>query len=125
MQSQCHFTLKSETNHTKRILDVAILDYRAPVLAAECLSESFQGDREKAVVLDVACGTGLVCTRLKQMGFQHFVGLDGSDDMLKVAKSKGIYQELKQCILGTSALPFHPETIDVDVVAGALSVAIC
>uniref|UniRef100_A0A8C1I125 Uncharacterized protein n=1 Tax=Cyprinus carpio carpio TaxID=630221 RepID=A0A8C1I125_CYPCA len=31
-----------------------------PLLAAECVSSFFRGDREKAAVLDVACGTGLV-----------------------------------------------------------------
>uniref|UniRef100_A0A8C1QT84 Uncharacterized protein n=1 Tax=Cyprinus carpio TaxID=7962 RepID=A0A8C1QT84_CYPCA len=39
---------------------VTLLDFRAPLLAAECVSSFFRGDREKAAVLDVACGTGLV-----------------------------------------------------------------
>ncbi|KAJ8347682.1 hypothetical protein SKAU_G00262710 [Synaphobranchus kaupii] len=103
--------------------DLATMDYRAPRLAAECLSSSFEGDRDKAVVLDVACGTGLVCTWLQKKGFQHFVGLDGSNEMLEVAKSKGLYQELKQCILGTTALPIQAETYDVVLIVGALSVS--
>lgn len=40
--------------------DVAVLDYRAPSLAANCISSHFSSNREAAVVLDVACGTGLV-----------------------------------------------------------------
>jgi len=116
--------------------DVALLDYRAPLLAAECVSSFFTGDREKATVLDVACGTGLVsahvsialfecwwaqqnvisllmhrvmsfiflipfvCEKLKKMGFHHFVGVDGSMTMLELAKKTGLYQELKQCLLG-------------------------
>lgn len=44
---------------------MAVLDYRAPTLAANCISSHFSGDREGAVVLDVACGTGLVATQVK------------------------------------------------------------
>lgn len=40
--------------------DVAVLDYRAPGLAANTVASHFRGDREAAVVLDVACGTGMV-----------------------------------------------------------------
>ncbi|XP_064207385.1 methyltransferase-like protein 27 isoform X2 [Anguilla rostrata] len=100
--------------------DVAILDFRAPRLAAECLSNSFEGDREKAVVLDVACGTGLASTWLQKNGFKNFVGLDGSDKMLEAAKRKGLYQELKQCMLGAAALPVQAGTYDVVLIVGAL-----
>ncbi|XP_036381094.1 methyltransferase-like protein 27 [Megalops cyprinoides] len=102
--------------------DVALLDYRAPALAAECLSTSFQGNREDALVLDVACGTGLVATWLHKKGFRHFVGVDGSNAMLEVAQSKGLYQELKQSMLGVTALPVQSGTYDVVIIVGALSV---
>lgn len=44
--------------------DVAVLDYRAPSLAANCISSHFSGDREVAAVLDVACSTGLVAKQV-------------------------------------------------------------
>lgn len=44
--------------------DVAAVDYRAPSLAAELISSHFSGDRDAAVVLDVACGTGLVAKQV-------------------------------------------------------------
>lgn len=44
--------------------DVAVLDYRAPSLAAKSISSHFSGDRETAVVLDVACGTGMVAKQV-------------------------------------------------------------
>ncbi|XP_065143083.1 methyltransferase-like protein 27 isoform X1 [Paramisgurnus dabryanus] len=44
--------------------DVALLDYRAPFLAAECVNSFCRGDREKITVLDVACGTGLVSSHV-------------------------------------------------------------
>lgn len=42
-----------------------MLDYRAPLLAAECVSSFYKGDREKITVLDVACGTGLVSAHVR------------------------------------------------------------
>ncbi|MBN3308296.1 MET27 protein, partial [Amia calva] len=86
--------------------DVAILDYRAPGLAADALAAGFQGDRENAVVLDVACGTGLVASRPQTLGFRRFVGVDGSAAMLRLARNRGLYQELLQCMLGSAPLPF-------------------
>jgi len=41
-----------------------MLDYRAGSIAADTVSTYFTGDREAALVLDVACGTGLVATQV-------------------------------------------------------------
>ncbi|XP_059382413.1 methyltransferase-like protein 27 [Carassius carassius] len=102
--------------------DVALLDYSAPLLAAECVSSFFRGDREKATVLDVACGTGLVSANLKKMGFRHFVGIDGSLKMLELAKKTGLYQQLSRCLLGQDEIPVKSETYDIVIIVGALSV---
>lgn len=102
--------------------DVAVLDYRAPNLAANTITSHFHGDRDAAVVLDVACGTGLVAKELKCLGFGHFVGLDGSGAMLEMAKNTGLYQDLKLCLMGDEHLPVEFGTFDVVVIAGALSV---
>ncbi|XP_029375997.1 methyltransferase-like protein 27 isoform X2 [Echeneis naucrates] len=101
--------------------DVALLDYRAPSLAANIISCHFTGDREAAVVLDVACGTGLVAKQLKQFGFGHFVGIDGSEAMLKLARDSRLYQDLKQSLLGEGTLPVQCDSFDVVVIVGALS----
>ncbi|KAJ7996097.1 hypothetical protein DPEC_G00233540 [Dallia pectoralis] len=101
--------------------DVALLDYRAPSLAANCLSSSFHGDRDTALVLDVACGTGLVAAQLKRRGFTQFVGVDGSKGMLRLANKTGLYQDLRQCMLGDEPLPFLAGQFDVVVIVGALS----
>ncbi|XP_028450914.1 methyltransferase-like protein 27 isoform X2 [Perca flavescens] len=93
--------------------DVAVLDYRAPSLAANSISSHFSSDREAAVVLDVACGTGLVAKQMKRHGFGHFMGIDGSEAMLKLARESGLYQDLKQSMLGL---------FDVVVIVGALSI---
>ncbi|XP_072517933.1 methyltransferase-like protein 27 isoform X2 [Salminus brasiliensis] len=118
--------------------DVALLDYRAPLLAAECITTHFKGDKERAIILDVACGTGLVSAHLRRMGFCQFVGVDGSEGMLDLARETGLYLELKQCMLGQESLPVQNgnkhinlephnsviflETYDVVVIVGALSV---
>ncbi|KAM7374434.1 hypothetical protein PAMP_007091 [Pampus punctatissimus] len=101
--------------------DVAVLDYRAPSLAANSISSHFSGDREAAVVLDVACGTGLVAKELKRHGFGHFLGIDGSETMLGLARETELYQDLKQSMLGDDPLPVQWGLFDVVVIVGALS----
>ncbi|KAM9333856.1 methyltransferase-like protein 27 [Pholidichthys leucotaenia] len=102
--------------------DVSVLDYRAPTLAAECISSHFSGDPKAVAVLDVACGTGLVAKQMKKCGFGHFVGIDGSKCMLELARDTGLYLELKQSILGDEPLPIQSDSFDVVVIVGALSV---
>nr|XP_034994656.1 methyltransferase-like protein 27 isoform X2 [Zootoca vivipara] len=85
--------------------DVAVLQYQAPRLAAACLASVFQEPLQDALVLDVACGTGLVAKELQAKGFCRLHGLDGSQGMLEHACRKGIYQDLKRCLLGQEALP--------------------
>lgn len=40
--------------------DVATLQYRAPNLAVKCLTQALEVPPSQALILDVACGTGLV-----------------------------------------------------------------
>ncbi|XP_068186864.1 methyltransferase-like protein 27 [Antennarius striatus] len=101
--------------------DVLAVDYRAPSLAANLISSHFSGDRETAVVLDLACGTGLVAKQMKKHGFRKFVGVDGSEAMLKLAKETGLYQELKQSMLGEDPLPVQQDSCDVVMIVGAMS----
>ncbi|XP_028450915.1 methyltransferase-like protein 27 isoform X3 [Perca flavescens] len=105
-----------------QLQDVAVLDYRAPSLAANSISSHFSSDREAAVVLDVACGTGLVAKQMKRHGFGHFMGIDGSEAMLKLARESGLYQDLKQSMLGEGPLPVQWGLFDVVVIVGALSI---
>lgn len=45
-------------------------------------------------------------------GFKHFVGVDGSEDMLEVARSCGLYQELMRSTLGEESLPVQSGKTD-------------
>ncbi|XP_020491195.3 methyltransferase-like protein 27 isoform X3 [Labrus bergylta] len=102
--------------------DLVVLDYRAPGLAANMISSHYSGDREAALVLDVACGSGLMAKQMKKLGFGHFVGVDGSKSMMKVAEQSELYQDLKQCMLGEEPLPVQwAGLFDIVVITGALS----
>ncbi|XP_071394390.1 methyltransferase-like protein 27 [Centroberyx affinis] len=101
--------------------DAVILDFSAPIQAVNRLTSNFTGDREAAVVLDVACGTGMVAKQMKTHGFGHFVGIDGSEGMMELARKTGLYQDLRQCIMGVEPLPVQWGSFDVVVITGALS----
>ena len=46
--------------------------------------------KDKSVkIIDIGCGTGLVGKNLKAEGFLYFDGIDISEDMLSIAKSRG------------------------------------
>ncbi|XP_029956195.1 methyltransferase-like protein 27 [Salarias fasciatus] len=102
--------------------DMSMMDFHSPQGAANSISTHFVGNRAEVDVLDVACGTGRVAVHLMADGFKSFVGIDGSTAMLEKARKLGIYQDLKQCILGVQPLPVEKESFDVVVIAGALSV---
>ncbi|CAO2629904.1 Methyltransferase-like protein 27 [Lemmus lemmus] len=85
--------------------DVAALKYRAPCLAVDCLSRALPGAPQDALILDVACGTGLVAVELQARGFLQVQGVDGSPEMLKQAQARGLYHHLSLCTLGQEPLP--------------------
>ncbi|XP_023371488.1 methyltransferase-like protein 27 isoform X3 [Otolemur garnettii] len=85
--------------------DVATLQYRAPRLAVDCLSQAFPGLPHDALILDVACGTGLVAAELQARGFSQLHGVDGSPGMLEQARARSLYQHLSLCTLGQELLP--------------------
>lgn len=101
--------------------DVFVLNYKAPHLAAAALASVCTVNCDSKLVLDVACGTGLVAEELQRFGFTLFHGLDGSAGMLEVAKKKQLYQELKLCMLGQDSLPFDSDEYDAVIIVGALS----
>lgn len=42
---------------------------------------------------------------MSTLGFKHFVGIDGSEGMLSLARNCGLYQELKESMLGEEPIP--------------------
>ncbi|CAJ1071647.1 methyltransferase-like protein 27 [Xyrichtys novacula] len=100
--------------------DCETICYRAPHLVVDVLNANFSGSREGVQVLDVACGTGLVAKLMSAHGFKHFVGVDGSEKMLKLAAETGLYQDLRLAVLGTEPLPTKTGVFDVVIVVGGL-----
>lgn len=45
--------------------------------------------------------------QMTEYGFGHFKGVDGSEAMLEEAKTTGLYEDLRQLILGQVPLPAH------------------
>ncbi|XP_035529043.1 methyltransferase-like protein 27 [Morone saxatilis] len=100
--------------------DVKIINYRASDLGVDFLNSHFSGNREEVQVLDVACGSGMVSKLMVELGFRHFVGVDGSKGMLEQAAKTGLYQDLRLALLGTEPLPAQTDTFDVVIIVGAL-----
>ena len=53
-----------------------------------------------ARILDAGVGTGLVGQDLWEMGYRNLIAIDLSQGMLDEARKKGVYQELRQMIMG-------------------------
>ncbi|XP_059195956.1 methyltransferase-like protein 27 [Centropristis striata] len=100
--------------------DLGIINYRAPNLVVDFLMEHHPAGPEDALVLDVACGSGLGAKLMFEQGFRHFVGVDGSEVMLQKAAESGLYQDLRLALLGTEPLPAQTGVFDVVVIIGAL-----
>ncbi|XP_066563474.1 methyltransferase-like protein 27 isoform X2 [Amia ocellicauda] len=102
--------------------DIAQMEYRSPFYAAETLAGQCPGGavREGLLVLDVACGTGLVADEMFLFGFRKFHGIDACQQMMDVAQRKGLFQKLILGMLGTGTAPLESGVYDVAVAVGAL-----
>ena len=83
--------------------EMAKAGYRHPAVGLALLARHLP--RGAGPVLDAGCGTGLLGDWLGIMGFAPVEGLDLSEGMLAVARSKGAYARLHQLALGRD-LPF-------------------
>jgi predicted TPR repeat methyltransferase len=78
--------------------ETASLGYLLPFLITAWVARFVPaGERP---LLDAGCGTGLSGPSLKALGYHDIAGLDLSDDMLKIAGSRGAYGDLKKAMLG-------------------------
>jgi uncharacterized SAM-dependent methyltransferase/ubiquinone/menaquinone biosynthesis C-methylase UbiE len=74
-----------------------------------------------ARVLDAGAGTGAAGEALAGLGFADIVGLDLSDDMLDVARTKGVYSQLLTADLALPVDAFGPDSFDAAVLVGVFS----
>ena len=70
-----------------------------PDVGAEIFAKHVPTD---ARILDAGAGTGIVGKLLSDKGYRKIAGIDLSEGMLQQARSKGVYQELRQMMLGSA-----------------------
>lgn len=76
--------------------DVDSLGYNTPQQVATILKEHVPADRICSIeVLDAGAGTGLSGEALKKIGFMNILGIDVSQKMVDIGKTKGCYKEME------------------------------
>ncbi len=68
------------------------IGYVAPRVSAELFARHC--DDRAARIIDLGCGTGLMGAALRRVGFTRIDGADVSERMLRVARGKGVYDQL-------------------------------
>jgi len=97
--------------------DMADWQYSTPKEAAQLLSEFVES--KDANILDAGCGTGLVGTELKKLGYSNITGADFSKSMLEGCPTQ-TYKDLKLCDLNED-LPFEPRSFDAVISIGTFT----
>src|SRR5438132_14127287 len=68
-------------------------------------------------VLDFACGTGRIGVWLKKHGVQRVDGVDFTPEMLDIAKSKNVYDNLFSADVTSTGLPAASYALAIQVLA--------
>ncbi|GFO16988.1 Williams-Beuren syndrome chromosomal region 27 protein [Plakobranchus ocellatus] len=104
----------------KKYNDSAIaLNYEVPKFIANMLAGLIT-DMEKAKVLDLAAGTGLVGEALYKRGFRNLDAHDGAQAMVDHCKKTGVFQSFFTCIIDEGhTLPMQDYTYDAITCCGA------
>lgn len=97
---------------------LAKLQYRAPELVVQAVTERLGSDSDWGTVADLGCGTGLVGMLLRPRT-GRLVGVDLSTGMLELARRRGVYDELTGADL-VSFLQGQQASFDVAVAADVL-----
>ncbi len=80
--------------------DLLAAGYRLPAIAAGLAGRYLSLDTTP--ILDAGCGTGFIGEALAVLGYQGLEGLDLSEGMLEVARSKSVYDVLHHGRLGAA-----------------------
>jgi SAM-dependent methyltransferase len=71
-------------------------------------------------ILDAGCGGGHQAEALSLAGYRSIVGMDLSERMMDVARTKGIYQELQRAVMGET-LDFEDNQFDAVLSSGCIT----
>lgn len=95
------------------------MNYNGPKLVVEQFVE-FDISKDSRI-LDMAAGTGLVGVRLRENGYTNIDALDGSAEMLIMAKKRQCYEKIiTHFIRRDTKLPIEDHTYDHIIMAGGL-----
>lgn len=97
--------------------EVRGLSYVAPRMGAAFMANATY-DRS-GVILDLACGTGLVAQELAGHGFVMMDGADVSEGMLDIARNQGLYRNLYRTDL-TKPVDFTTDSYAGTICIGTL-----
>lgn len=92
--------------------------YIMPRMAADIFHQFVPSN---AKTLDVGAGTGLVGLELHRLGYTSIDAMDMSQGMLQQARSKQVYQNFHQMVMG-EPLDFPTNTYDAAICVGVLTV---
>lgn len=93
------------------------LGWQAPERTAEFFARYVP---KEARILDAGAGTGLMGESLSKLGYDNLVAMDLSQGMLDEAKSKMLYRELHQMVMG-EPLDFATNSFDAVASVGVLT----
>ena len=92
--------------------------YEAPRVTSEYLRSLCKSDGR---ILDAGCGTGLVGAALKMAGFTRIVGVDFSEESLKVAEATAAYEAIEAVDLTALPTSLPSDAFDAVVCIGVMS----
>lgn len=96
-------------------------DYLSPIETAKVAAREFNPpDR----ILDAGAGTGLLGEALQEFSFSNLVAIDFAEQMLAIARAKGIYTELRQADLNNPT-DFEAASFDGVVSTGTTTQVPC
>ncbi len=78
--------------------DLCAMGYRIPAMIGAVFVKYVAPDTSP--ILDAGCGGGIQAEALAMLGYGPITGIDLSEGMLAIARSKNIYADLQQATLG-------------------------
>lgn len=94
--------------------------YSTPAVAAGLVGRYVMP--QEGSIFDAGAGSGLMGAVLAPLGYKDLVGIDVSPEMLELARSKGVYKDLREMELG-GRLNFPDDTFAAVVSTGVFAAA--